>query len=120
MLRVWVKGSADGHAALQLVLQPLQDGVLVERGLGKTPAGRAVIVTAHAGTELSNVVSGRGVVVAPGDAAALADAIEQLAMSRQTREEMGAAGRRFAEQALDQDAILQRLEHELQRCVAVG
>jgi colanic acid biosynthesis glycosyl transferase WcaI len=87
---------------------------------GMLASGRAVIVTAHAGTELSNVVSGRGMVVPPGDAAALADAIEQLAMSRQTREEMGAAGRRFAESALDQDAILQRLERELQRCVAVG
>ncbi|CKV29877.1 putative glycosyl transferase [Mycobacterium tuberculosis] len=64
------------------------------------------------------MVKGRGMVVEPGDAAALADAIEQLAMSPELREQMGAAGRRFAESALDEDAILQRLEQELLRCVA--
>ncbi|AVQ80397.1 MULTISPECIES: glycosyltransferase WbuB [unclassified Variovorax] len=85
---------------------------------GMLASGRAVVVTAHAGTELSNVVKGRGMVVEPGDAAALADAIEQLAMSPELREQMGAAGRRFAESALDEDAILQRLEQELLRCVA--
>jgi colanic acid biosynthesis glycosyl transferase WcaI len=85
---------------------------------GMLASGKAVIVTAHAGTELSNVVSGRGLVVAPGDAGALADAIAQLAVSRQTREEMGAAGRSFAEAELDQNAILRRFEQELLRCVA--
>jgi colanic acid biosynthesis glycosyl transferase WcaI len=111
-------GMADIHVLPQRA--DAADLVMPSKLGGMLASGRAVIVTAHAGTELSNVVSGRGVVVAPGDAAALAEAIEQLAMSRQTREEMGAAGRRFAESALDQDAILQRLEHELQRCVAVG
>ncbi len=111
-------GMADIHVLPQRA--DAADLVMPSKLGGMLASGRAVIVTAHAGTELSNVVSGRGMVVAPGDAAALADAIEQLAMSRQTREEMGAAGRRFAESALDQDAILRRLEQELQRCVAAG
>lgn len=111
-------GMADIHVLPQRA--DAADLVMPSKLGGMLASGRAVIVTAHAGTELSNVVSGRGVVVEPGDAAALADAIEQLAMSRQTREEMGAAGRRFAESSLDQDAILRRLERELQRCVAVG
>jgi len=80
-------------------------------------SGKAVIVTAHAGTELSNVVSGRGLVVAPGDAQALAEAIAHLAASRQDREQMGAAGRSFAEEELDQNAILLRFERELLRCL---
>ena len=85
---------------------------------GMFASGRAVIVTAHAGTALSEAVWGRGVVVEPGDAAALADAIEQLSMSPATRDLLGSAGRRFAEEELDRDTILLRLEEELQRCIA--
>jgi colanic acid biosynthesis glycosyl transferase WcaI len=81
-------------------------------------SGKAVIVTAHEGTELSNVVSGRGLVVAPGDPDALSDAIAKLAASRPQREAMGAAGRLFAESELDRNAILLRLEKELLRCLA--
>jgi colanic acid biosynthesis glycosyl transferase WcaI len=39
-------------------------------------------------------------------------------MSPETRELLGTAGRRFAEAELDRNAILQRLEEELQRCIA--
>ena len=81
-------------------------------------SGKAVIVTAHEGTELSNVVAGRGLVVAPGDPDALADAIARLAASRPQREAMGAAARSFAETELDRNAILLRLEKELLRCLA--
>ncbi|MGJ7530236.1 glycosyltransferase WbuB [Variovorax sp. GB1P17] len=109
-------GMADIHVLPQRA--DAADLVMPSKLGGMLASGRAVIVTAHAGTELSNVVSGRGVVVEPGDAAALADAIEQLAMSPQTRDRLGAAGRRFAESELDQDAILLRLEQELLRCVA--
>jgi colanic acid biosynthesis glycosyl transferase WcaI len=109
-------GMADIHVLPQRA--DAADLVMPSKLGGMLASGRAVVVTAHAGTELSNVVTGRGMVVEPGDAAALADAIEQLAMSRELREQMGAAGRRFAESALDQDAILRRLEQELQRCVA--
>ncbi|QNK67033.1 glycosyltransferase WbuB [Variovorax sp. PAMC26660] len=109
-------GTADIHVLPQRA--DAADLVMPSKLGGMLASGRAVIVTAHAGTELSNVVSGRGVVVEPGDAAALADAIEQLAMSPQTRDVMGTAGRRFAEAELDQDTILRRLEQELLRCVA--
>jgi colanic acid biosynthesis glycosyl transferase WcaI len=94
------------------------DLVMPSKLAGMLASGKAVIVTAHAGTELSNVVSGRGMVVAPGDAVALADAIAQLAVSRPQREAMGAAARSFAETELDRNAILLRLERELLRCVA--
>ncbi|WGT63458.1 glycosyltransferase WbuB [Variovorax paradoxus] len=109
-------GMADIHVLPQRA--DAADLVMPSKLAGMLASGKAVIVTAHAGTELSNVVSGRGMVVAPGDADALADAIAQLAVSRPRREAMGAAARSFAETELDRNAILQRLERELLRCVA--
>lgn len=109
-------GMADIHVLPQRA--DAADLVMPSKLAGMLASGKAVIVTAHAGTELSNVVSGRGMVVAPGDADALADAIAQLAVSRPQREAMGAAARSFAETELDRNAILQRLERELLRCVA--
>jgi colanic acid biosynthesis glycosyl transferase WcaI len=109
-------GMADIHVLPQRA--DAADLVMPSKLAGMLASGKAVIVTAHAGTELSNVVSGRGMVVAPGDADALADAIAQLAVSRPQREAMGAAARLFAETELDRNAILQRLDRELLRCVA--
>jgi len=109
-------GMADIHVLPQRA--DAADLVMPSKLAGMLASGKAVIVTAHEGTELSNVVSGRGMVVAPGDAGALADAIAQLAVSRPQREAMGAAARSFAETELDRNAILQRLERELLRCVA--
>lgn len=109
-------GMADIHVLPQRA--DAADLVMPSKLGGMFASGRAVIVTAHAGTALSEAVWGRGVVVEPGDAAALADAIEQLSMSPATRELLGAVGRRFAEAELDRNVILQRLEEDLQRCIA--
>ncbi|HEX7867571.1 MAG TPA: glycosyltransferase WbuB [Variovorax sp.] len=109
-------GMADIHVLPQRA--DAADLVMPSKLGGMFASGRAVIVTAHAGTALSEAVWGRGVVVEPGDAAALADAIEQLSMSPATRELMGSIGRRFAEAELDRNVILQRLDEELQRCIA--
>jgi len=109
-------GMADIHVLPQRA--DAADLVMPSKLGGMFASGRAVIVTAHAGTALSEAVWGRGVVVEPGDAAALADAIEQLSMSPATRDLLGSAGRRFAEEELDRDTILLRLEEELQRCIA--
>ncbi|RQO39687.1 colanic acid biosynthesis glycosyltransferase WcaI [Variovorax sp. KBW07] len=109
-------GMADMHVLPQRA--DAADLVMPSKLGGMFASGRAVIVTAHAGTALSEAVWGRGVVVEPGDAAALADAIEQLSMSPATRELLGTAGRSFAEEELDRNVILQRLEEELRRCIA--
>jgi colanic acid biosynthesis glycosyl transferase WcaI len=109
-------GTADIHVLPQRA--DAADLVMPSKLAGMLASGKAVIVTAHAGTELSRVVSGRGLVVAPGDADALADAIAHLAVSRPQREALGAAARAFAETELDRNAILLRLEQELLRCVA--
>jgi len=109
-------GSADIHVLPQRA--DAADLVMPSKLTGMLASGRAVIVTAHPDTELGRAVTGRGVVVPPGDARALADAIAQLAACRSRREALGAAGRAFAEAELDQDAIFQRLEAELLRCLA--
>jgi len=109
-------GMADIHVLPQRA--DAADLVMPSKLGGMLASGKAVIVTAHEGTELSNVVAGRGLVVAPGDPDALSDAIAQLAASRPQREAMGAAGRSFAESELDRNAILLRLEKELLRCLA--
>lgn len=109
-------GMADIHVLPQRA--DAADLVMPSKLGGMLASGKAVIVTAHEGTELSNVVAGRGLVVTPGDPDALSDAIARLAASRPQREAMGAAGRSFAETELDRNAILLRLEKELLRCLA--
>jgi colanic acid biosynthesis glycosyl transferase WcaI len=109
-------GMADIHVLPQRA--DAADLVMPSKLAGMFASGKVVIVTAHPGTELSNVMAGRGLVVPPGDAAVLADAIEQLALSPSVREALGAAGREFAQAELDQNAILSRFEQELFRCIA--
>ncbi|PIF73442.1 colanic acid biosynthesis glycosyl transferase WcaI [Variovorax sp. 54] len=109
-------GMADIHVLPQRA--DAADLVMPSKLGGMLASGKAVIATAHPGTELGNVVAGRGLVVPPGDAAVLADAIAQLAHSPALRETLGAAGRAFAQAELDQDAILSRFEQALLRCVA--
>lgn len=109
-------GMADIHVLPQRA--DAADLVMPSKLAGMFASGKAVIATAHPGTELARVVADRGFVVPPGDAAVLADAIAQLACSPGLRQALGAAGRAFALAELDQDAILSRLEQELLRCVA--
>lgn len=108
--------TADIHVLVQRA--DAADLVMPSKLGGMFASGRAVIVTAHGDTELARAVEGRGMRVPPGDAAALAQAIAQLASTRTRREALGAAGRAYAETQLDQEVILRRLEQELARCVA--
>jgi colanic acid biosynthesis glycosyl transferase WcaI len=59
------------------------------------------------------VVEGRGIVVEPGDPAAFAGAIEQLAENPGLRERLGRNAREYALSALEKQGILSRLEQEL-------
>ncbi|WP_456280753.1 glycosyltransferase WbuB [Cupriavidus sp. JZ107] len=105
-------------AAADLHLLPQRadaaDLVLPSKLAGMLASGRAVIATAHAGTELARLVARCGRVVAPGDGLALAAAIEQLAADPATRDTLGAAGRAWAERHLDRDAVLGRWEAAMQ------
>ncbi|MGA9721936.1 MAG: glycosyltransferase family 4 protein [Candidatus Binatus sp.] len=71
--------------------------------------GKAVIVAA-AGGALEIVTSGQdAVAIAPGDAAALADSIRQLACAAPLRSQLGAAARKTAENRFDRARMAREL-----------
>ena len=59
------------------------------------------------------MVSSRGILVPPGDAAAFAEAITGLAENSEEREKLGMAAREFAVNALDQKKILSHFTEAL-------
>lgn len=72
-------------------------------------SGRPVIATCRAGTEIATVVSECGLVVPPGDGAALATAIERLADDGAGRTLLGQKARLYAEKNLTKEAVLARM-----------
>ncbi|WP_439672256.1 D-inositol-3-phosphate glycosyltransferase [Cupriavidus necator] len=105
--------SADIHLMPQRA--DAADLVLPSKLTGMLASGRPVVATAHAGTELATIVSQCGLVVLPGDAVALAEAIATLAEQPALRDVMGAAGRAWAERHLDREAVLSDMEAALLR-----
>ena len=89
------------------------DLVMPSKLTGMLASGRAIIAMARVGTELSNVVSPRGVVVPPEDVKALVAAIKSLAADPRHRAMLGAAARRFAQGKLSPASVLGRLEEKL-------
>jgi colanic acid biosynthesis glycosyl transferase WcaI len=55
-----------------------------------------------------------GVVVAPGDASALAEAVRELVASPERRSTMAAAGRRAAEEQFDRVAVTEQFVDALE------
>ena len=89
------------------------DLVMPSKLTGMLASGRAIIAMARVGTELSNVVSSRGVVIAPEDVKALVAAIKSLAADPRHRAMLGAAARRFAQGKLSPASVLGRLDEKL-------
>lgn len=89
------------------------DSMMPSKLTGMLASGRPVIATATPNTQLAQVVKKCGVVVAPGDAAAFAKVIVDLAANQKAREKMGAASREYARQYCDKEKILQAFENEL-------
>ncbi|MDZ4255627.1 MAG: glycosyltransferase WbuB [Sulfuritalea sp.] len=108
-------GALLGMADIHLLPQRADaaDLVMPSKLTGMLASGRPVVATAHAGTELADVVNGRGLVTPPGDAVAFAEAIAALAEDPARRLELGFAGRRYAETYLDKHAVLGQFEREL-------
>jgi len=86
------------------------DLVMPSKLTGMLASGRPVVATANVGTEIEVAVNGRGLVVRPGDAAAFAAAIVELADDPVRRRSLGAAGRKFAIENLDKEMVLRRFE----------
>lgn len=85
------------------------DLVLPSKLSGMLASGRPVIATCRAGTEISEIVSQCGLVVAPENSTELAAAIIALADDPETRVSLGRRGRTFAEDHFERDAVLRQM-----------
>jgi len=89
------------------------DLVMPSKLTGILASARPVVTTAEAGSSLADVASQCGVVVPPGDGAAFAGAIAELAAAPTRRAVLGQAGREWAQQNLDRDMVLAKLEQAI-------
>lgn len=103
--------TADIHLLPQRV--DAADLVMPSKLAGMMASGRPVIATAAPGTEVAEVVEGRGVVVPPGNVEGIVAAIRLLAKDKELREKYGAAAREYAVEHFDKERILSRFEREL-------
>ena len=93
------------------------DLVLPSKLSGMLASGRPVIATCRPGTELSEIVSQCGLVVAPQDSTALALAISRLADDPAMRLELGRRAREFAESNFERNAVLGTMLGALEQAV---
>ncbi|MBS0367641.1 MAG: glycosyltransferase WbuB [Proteobacteria bacterium] len=109
-------GTADIHLLPQRA--DAADLVMPSKLTGMLASGKAVVATAHAGTEVANVVDGCGLVVPPESPIEFSQAIQRLACDEALRRRLGKAGREYAERFLDRDSVLRSFESELKRLIA--
>ncbi|HYQ73036.1 MAG TPA: glycosyltransferase WbuB [Gammaproteobacteria bacterium] len=85
------------------------DLVLPSKLTNMLASGRPVVATAHSGTQVAELVKDCGIVVPPGEASALADAVVSLAESEERRQELGSRARELAEKRWSKEKILSQL-----------
>ena len=102
-------------ADLHLLPQQLAaaNSVFPSKLIGMLASGRPIIAACRAGSEIADTISGCGLVTPPGDPAALAAAIVDLARDHDVRVQMGLRSRECAVREFGQDSILQRFEREM-------
>jgi colanic acid biosynthesis glycosyl transferase WcaI len=94
------------------------DLVMPSKLTGMLASGRPVVAGAAAGTELYRAVADCGISVPPGDAAAMPRAVLDLAGDPARRLALGAAARVRAVAEWDREAILGRIEEQMQALIA--
>ncbi|WP_336961746.1 WcaI family glycosyltransferase [Sphingobium aquiterrae] len=104
-----------GLATLHLLPQiaGAADLVLPSKLANMLASGRPVVATADSGTGLADEVTGCGLVVPPGDARALADAIEHLLDDDAARQAFGIAARQRAQERWGERMILDRMRRQV-------
>lgn len=104
-------------ADLCLVTQQrtVSDIVFPSKVVSILAAGRPAVASVNPQSEVANVLreAGAGVVVAPEDPAALAQAVDKLFRNKALRTSMGARGRAYAHEHWNRERILPRMEAEL-------
>jgi colanic acid biosynthesis glycosyl transferase WcaI len=108
-------GMADIHLLPQS--PDAADLVLPSKLSGMLASGRPVIATCRPGTEISEIVSQCGLVVAPQDSAALAFAVSRLADDVTLRLDLGRQAREFAESNFERNAVLGTMFGALERAI---
>lgn len=106
---------ADMHLLPQITAAA--DLVLPSKLTNILQSGRPVIATAEPGTGLYNEVEGCGILVAPGDASALANAIVQLADDPAHARRLGQKAKQRAAERWSRSAILGAFERRLLQLV---
>lgn len=91
------------------------DLVLPSKLTGMLASGRPVVAMAAAGTGLAVEVEGCGLIVPPGDGAAMAGAVLRLSNDQALRRELAEAARERAEQRWRRSAVIDGFEVELNR-----
>lgn len=109
---------ADVHLLPQIA--GAADLVLPSKLTNMLASGRPVVATADAGTALAEEVEGAGINVAPGDAAAMAKALDALLSDRDLRLSLGRIARERALTNWNKTAILDTLLASFERLVAGG
>ncbi len=94
------------------------DLVLPSKLTGMLASGRPVVAMADVGTGLAIEVEGCGLIVPPGDGAAMAEAVLRLSTDQALRRELALAARERAEQRWRRSAVIDGLEAELKRLCA--
>jgi colanic acid biosynthesis glycosyl transferase WcaI len=93
------------------------DLVMPSRLSAMMASGRPVIATAHPGTQVAQVVEGRGLAVPAEDAASLHAAVLQLVEDQVLRLRLGLAAREYAVQHLGKQQVLEQFEADLKTLV---
>lgn len=105
--------AADIHLLPQK--QDAADLVMPSKLTGMLASGRPVLATAARGTQVAEVVSGRGFALPTQDIGALHDAVRTLVNDPELRRRMGGAARAYAVEHLGREQVLRRFESELER-----
>lgn len=109
---------ADMHILTQIA--GAADLVLPSKLANMLASGRPVIATADSGTDLAREVEGCGLVVSPGDPAALAKAINHLANDPCLRDDLGQKAARRADRCWTESAVLESFAQQLESAVQDG
>jgi len=88
------------------------DLVMPSKLIGMLASGRPVLATAHAGTQVAQVVGSCGKVIEPGDVQAVVQGLLELLHSPQQRTILGTAARQ-ASYEWDKSNVLRRFEGQL-------
>jgi colanic acid biosynthesis glycosyl transferase WcaI len=89
------------------------DLVMPSKLTGMLASGRPVLATAEPGTQVADVVEGRGIVVATEKPECLVKALRRLAEDAGLRAQLGAEARAYAVEHLGREQVLGRFERDL-------